>query len=124
MKMTVLYVDDESIPRIIFDKIFGSKYTTLMADSGSDALEKLATLEDDLIVVISDMRMPGMDGVDFLNEAHKKYNNLASFILTSMDEDEKIHQAVEDNLIEKVFHKPLNASEVESAIESVVSRVA
>lgn len=124
MKMTVLYVDDESIPRIIFDKIFGSKYTTLMAESGPDALEKLATLEDDLTVVITDMRMPGMDGVDFLTEAHKKYNNLACFILTSMDQDEKIHKAEADHLIEKVFHKPLNASEVEAAIEEAVSRVA
>ncbi len=124
MKMTVLYVDDESIPRIIFDKIFGSKYNTLMAESGPDALEKLAALEDDLTVVITDMRMPGMDGVDFLAEAHKKYNNLACFILTSMDQDEKIHQAETDNLIEKVFNKPLNASEVEAAIEEALSRVA
>ncbi|MDW3211797.1 MAG: response regulator [Reichenbachiella sp.] len=121
--MTVLYVDDESIPRIIFDKIFGSKYTTLMAESGPDALEKLAALEDDLTVVITDMRMPGMDGVDFLTEAHKKYNNLACFILTSMSEDDKVNQGVADNLIEKVFQKPLNASEVEAAIEEVVSRV-
>lgn len=95
-----------------------------MAESGPDALEKLAELDDDLIVVITDMRMPGMDGVDFLADAHKKYDNLACFILTSMDEDEKIHQAETDNLIEKVFNKPLNASEVEAAIEEAVSRVA
>lgn len=122
--MTVLYVDDESIPRIIFDKIFGSKFSTQMAESGQEALEKLAQFNDDLTVIISDMRMPAMDGVDLIAEAHKRHNNIVCFILTSMDEDEKINQAVADNQIVKVFRKPLNASEVEAAIEEAVSRVA
>ena len=124
MNMTVLYVDDESIPRLIFNKIFGSKYATEMAESGPEALEKLDGMDDDLIVIITDMRMPGMDGVDFITEAHKKHDNISCFILTSMDEDDKIHKAVEDHLIEKVFHKPLNASEVETAIEEAVKKVA
>lgn len=122
--MTVFYVDDESIPRIIFEKIFEPKYSIMMADSGQEALKKLAQIKDDFIVIISDMRMPGMDGVDFIKEARAKYDNVACFILTSMDEEPKIQQAVEDSLISKVFHKPLNAAEVEAAIEEVVKRVA
>lgn len=122
--MTVLYVDDESIPRIIFEKIFEPKYSIMMADSGQEALKKLAQIKDDFIVIISDMRMPGMDGVEFIKEARNKYDNVECFILTSMDDDEKIKQAVEDSLIEKVFHKPLNAAEVEAAIEAAVKRVA
>jgi len=121
--MTVLYVDDESIPRIIFEKIFEPKYSIMMADSGQEALKKLTQIKDDFIIIISDMRMPGMDGVDFIQEAKNKYNNLECFILTSMGEEPKIQQAVEDSLITKVFHKPLNAAEVESAIEDVAKRV-
>lgn len=122
--MTVLYVDDESIPRIIFEKIFQPKYSIMMADSGQEALKKLSQIKDDFIVIISDMRMPGMDGVEFITEARNKYDNIECFILTSMDGDPKIQQAIEDSLIGKVFHKPLNASEVEAAIEEALKRVA
>ncbi|MEO9806405.1 MAG: response regulator [Reichenbachiella sp.] len=124
MNTTVLYVDDEDIPRLIFEKSFESKYSILVAGSGQEALDKIAELEDEFIVVISDMRMPEMNGLEFIIEARDQYKNMACFILTSLDQDDELEQAINDNLIEKVFNKPLNVAEIDEAIKEVTTGVA
>lgn len=116
MSFTVLYVDDEDIPRLIFEKSFESKYSIFTIESGKAALEKMAELTDQFVVVISDMRMPGMSGVEFIREARKQFDNMECFILTAMEQDEEIDEAVNANMIKKVFNKPLNVQEIDEAI--------
>ncbi|MEO9967538.1 MAG: response regulator [Reichenbachiella sp.] len=123
MNIKVLYVDDEAIPRLIFEKSFESKYSIMVAESGPEALSKMANLEDEFIVVISDMRMVEMDGIEFVTEARKKFQNIECFILTSLDQDDDIEQAISDNLVKKVFRKPLNVKEIEMAIKEVTAGV-
>lgn len=121
MEITVLYVDDEDIPRLIFEKSFESKYSIMIAESGEEALVKMAQLGDSFVVVISDMRMPQMNGVEFITQAKERFQNIACFILTSLDEDTEVDQAVNAQLIEKVFRKPLNVAEIDEAIKEVTS---
>lgn len=124
MNTTVLYVDDEDIPRLIFEKSFESKYAIMVAGSGEEALEQISELADEFIVVISDMRMPVMDGIEFITEARKRHDNMACFILTSLDQGDELEQALSDNLVERVFDKPLNVLEIDTAIKEVAARVA
>ena len=81
-KPIILAVDDDPdvLSAIIRDlrKNYGRDYRILRADSGSSALEFLTELSDTdapVALLLSDQRMPGMDGVTFLSEVASLYPN-------------------------------------------------
>ncbi len=120
MRKTILYVDDESINLLLFQAILGSKYNIVTAESGDDGLRQL-TAYPDTVGVISDMRMPGMNGLEFINMAKTKFPDIFYFILTGYDITPAISNALEEGLIHKYFRKPLNHVEIENAIEEAIS---
>jgi response regulator RpfG family c-di-GMP phosphodiesterase len=119
--ITILYVDDEEANLFVFEKMFETKYKVLTAHSGKEGLEELKDHSADIIVVISDMRMPLMNGVEFIKKAKSTYSNIAYFILTGFDFNDEIAEALETKLIHKFFTKPFDMSEIEQAITDAVS---
>lgn len=117
---TILYVDDEPLNLKLFAINFQKKYNVLTALSGE---EGLAVLEHNpqINVVISDMRMPGMDGLEFVQRARRKYPNVVYFILTGYDISAEIAQAIRDKLINKYFSKPFNIVEIDESIRGVLA---
>ena len=115
-KATILYVDDEDINRFIFEKNFESDYLVHTAISGTDALDKLNNHSDEISIVISDMRMPGMSGVDFISEAKKTYDKMGYFILTGFEFNDEIEEAINNKIVRKCFKKPLDIAEIAFAI--------
>lgn len=115
--ITVLYVDDEEINLFLFKATFASKYQVITALSGPEGLRKLDGHHNEIIVVISDMKMPLMDGLVFIQQAKAKYLHIAYFILTAYEFDERIEEALRNNVIQKFFTKPFDVPELEGAIE-------
>jgi len=70
LKPTVLYLDDESINLRLFNLSFKNNYTITTSNSGEEALELLNSNVFDII--ISEQRMPGISGTEFMIEAKKK----------------------------------------------------
>lgn len=122
-QVTVLYVDDEEINLFLFERSFRSHYTVLTASSGEQGLSKLEDNASDIIVVISDMRMPGMDGIEFIRKAKEKHFNIAYFILTAFDFSEEINKALEEKLINKFFTKPFDIDQIKASIEAAVQNL-
>lgn len=120
-KITILYVDDEEANLFIFEKMFEAKYHVLTAHSGTEGLESLKGHSADIIVVISDMRMPNMNGVEFIRKAKNNYANIAYFILTGFDFNDEIEEALNSHLIHKFFTKPFEMSDIEEAITEAVN---
>ena len=118
--ITILYVDDEEINLFLFQHQFKAKYNVLVASSPLQGLEILQNNSDDIIVVISDMRMPKMNGLEFISQAKEKYNKLFYFILTAFDYDDDINAALEEKLIHKFFSKPFDFDEIDKAIQDLV----
>ena len=117
--VTLLYVDDEPINLTVFELNFNKKFNVITAVSGEDGLLKLEGNKD-IIVVISDMKMPGMNGVEFIKKAKADFLNIAYFILTGFDITDEISEALENNLIQKYFRKPFNVKEISDAIEEAI----
>jgi two-component system response regulator (stage 0 sporulation protein F) len=69
--ITILYVDDEQVNLRIFEINFRKRYNVITAVSGEQGLEKLEE-NGDIIVVVSDMKMPGMNGIEFIKKAREK----------------------------------------------------
>jgi response regulator RpfG family c-di-GMP phosphodiesterase len=118
--ITILYVDDEDINLFLFERSFQSIYTILTASSGEEGLKKLEEKPNDIIVVISDMRMPGMDGIEFIRKAKAIHKNIAYFILTAFDYSEEINDALKENLINKFFTKPFDIEQIKKSVEIAV----
>lgn len=114
--ITVLYVDDEKDNLFVFKANFNRKFQVLTSVSPVLALEELDIHHDDIIAVISDMKMPVMNGVEFIRKAKEKYANIFYFILTGFGHNPEIEEAMATNLILKYFQKPFDVEEIESAI--------
>lgn len=111
----VLYIDDESINLMLFKANFKKKFDVITGESGSEGLLLLKN-NPDTKVVISDMKMPGMSGIEFIRKAKKDFPNVSFYILTGFDITDEISQALEELLIHKYFKKPFNINEIELAI--------
>ncbi len=121
--ITLLYVDDEEVNLFLFKKSFESKYSILTATSGGNGLEVLKGHADEIIVVISDMRMPLMNGVEFIKKARALHDNIVYFILTGFEYNDEIDEALSTNLIQKFFTKPFNYKEIDEAINQVIQQM-
>jgi len=118
-KLKLLYVDDEEMNLLLFEKIFEKKYNIITAESGMLALELLLS-HPDTVVVISDMKMPTMTGIQFIQKAKNKFPNINFFILTGYDINDEIQEALESNMILNYFRKPFNFNEINSAIQKAL----
>lgn len=119
-KRTILYVDDEEINLMLFQINFKEKYNVIGTDSASEGL-KLLKNHPEISVVVSDMRMPVMNGIQFIKKAKKKYPKICYFILTGYDITDEIAEALKTKLINFYFKKPFNMKEIDSSIEKVFS---
>jgi YesN/AraC family two-component response regulator len=116
-KKTVLFVDDEvrilrSIKRIVFDKEFES----LFANSGPEALEMLK--EHDVQVLVTDMRMPEMTGLELLRAVKMEYPFIARIVLSGYTQVTTLLTAINQGEIMRYIIKPWeNEEELLSAIQ-------
>lgn len=91
---TVLIVDDEkNYPPIISAVLENEGYDTLTANSGYEALEILN--ESDVDLVITDMKMPKMDGIKLLEKIKEKDKDLPVIIMTAYGTIEKAVEAMQ-----------------------------
>lgn len=117
-KTVILYVDDEPINLMLFEKVFEKTHTIITAKSGYEGLDKLSN-NSTISIIISDMRMPSMNGIEFIRKAKKEFPTIKCYILTGCDIVEEIKDALDEKLILKYFSKPFNMQEIENAINEV-----
>lgn len=119
-EIAILYVDDEEVNLFLFKANFEIEHPVFTASSGMEGLQVLEENQDKIIVVISDMRMPGMNGVEFIRKAREKHDNIAYFILTGYACDDEIEEALEQRIIHQWFSKPFDMEKIEEAIQEAL----
>src|SRR5262252_4615521 len=101
MTASILVVDDEPDVADLFRQRFRREvrdgiYTVHFAQSGDLALNLLsAGVEPPLIVILSDMNMPSMDGLDLLSEIKERWPSLPVIMVTAYGDDERRQRAHE-----------------------------
>lgn len=118
-KTKILYVDDELINLKLFEINFSKKYEVFTAENGMNGLELLAD-NPDIKIVVSDMRMPGMNGIEFIKKAKERHPAIKFYILTGFEITEEIQEALTSKLIIKYFMKPFNIDEVDTSIKEAL----
>jgi len=99
MSVSILVVDDEPDVALLFRQCFRHEirdgtYVMHFANSGEGALERLEQgIEPQLIVVLSDINMPGMDGLTLLGNIRRRFPDLPVMIVTAYDDDGRKRRA-------------------------------
>ena len=109
---TVLFVDDdETVLKSIARGLYDEPYNRCYARSGEQALEILR--QQEVHVLVTDMRMPGMNGADLLKIVTKEYPNLVKLVLSGYTDAEDIMKAVHEGRVFRLLRKPWNLQEGE-----------
>ncbi len=116
-KTKLLYVDDEEINLQLFKINLGNNYEIFTAETSIKALQILANNKD-IKVVVSDMRMPYMNGVEFILKANEEYPDIHYYILSGYDISDEIKEAIDKGIIKKYFRKPSNLKKIGLEIEN------
>ncbi|GFM36632.1 response regulator [Desulfovibrio psychrotolerans] len=116
MKLRVLFVDDE--PNVLNGlrlvlRSLREKWSMAFAGGAVEALEILAREPYD--VVVTDMRMPGMDGGDLLSEVQRLYPDTLRIILSGYSDHKMIMKTVKP--AHQFLTKPCNHKELEEVVE-------
>lgn len=95
MKMKVLFVDDEANVLAGLRRMLRGQRKVWDMHFANSGAEAIAALEADTFdVVVSDMRMPGIDGAELLNQISQLYPNTVRLVLSGQSEHEKIFRAI------------------------------
>ncbi|MES2513544.1 MAG: hybrid sensor histidine kinase/response regulator [Bacteroidota bacterium] len=118
-KIKVLYVDDEEQNLVAFRANFRKEYEVYTATNAGDALTLLQT--NYVHVIISDQRMPGITGVEFLEKAVKLYPDSSRLLITGQSDIEVVIDAINRGQISKFIQKPWDWEKLSIAIDNCVT---
>jgi two-component system response regulator (stage 0 sporulation protein F) len=121
MARRLLIVDDEPKIRAMLADCLGEEGLVVdTAESGEEALAKLAQAPSD--VMILDVKMKGMSGLDVLRQVRASHPALAVLIITGFDEERVEADAAQLGAL-GVIHKPLMLAEIRRTIRDALAKL-
>lgn len=115
-EIKILYVDDEVNNLSSFRATFRFDYTIITAQSTIEAFDLLQQ-NPDIAIVLTDQRMPGQYGVEFLEEVKKKFPRPVRMLITGYTDSESIIDAINRGNVFRYIRKPWSDVELIAAIE-------
>ncbi len=116
---TVLIVDDEESVREIVTEMIGEMgYDVKSAESGEAALDLMSKVNFDL--VISDVKMDGMDGLSLAQRLREKFPKLPLALMTAYPSD-SVHSMVREKLVDFLLLKPFQIDELQGMVLNLTS---
>ncbi len=122
-QQSILFVDDEqnvlkSLRRLLHDE----PWAMFFADSGDKGLEILGKEKIDLI--ISDVRMPGMDGIAFLKKVKGLYPHIVRIFLSGHADHKAVVQALAEGSAQQLLPKPWKNDELKEVLRGALKQAA
>ncbi|HEX6136356.1 MAG TPA: response regulator [Casimicrobiaceae bacterium] len=115
----ILFLDDEDRILNALAALFRYKYQVFTATSGDKALAILGQCH--VHVVVSDQRMPGMTGVEFLRQVKAVSPNTVRILLTGFSDLSAIIGSVNDGEVYRFLNKPWGNQEIQAVIADALS---
>lgn len=118
-EITVLFVDDEpSVLNSLKRFLIREPYQQRFAKSGAAALEMMA--KEPVHVIVSDMKMPEMDGLSLLKRVKENYPETIRMVLSGFSHVENIIPAINTGEIYRYINKPLEPSSFKETLYSAI----
>ncbi|MBL7962470.1 MAG: response regulator [Flavobacteriales bacterium] len=110
----VLFVDDEPTNRMTFRAAFRRQFRVLLAGTPEEAFDHLNSSEVD--VVISDQRMPGTVGSEFLAQVRQRFPKVRRMLVTAYSDLQALVDAVNRAGVSQYIQKPWDAGQLAEAV--------
>jgi len=120
MEYNLLIIDDEVEITKALTRQFRRNYnvfSTTSAEEGFGILEK-----ENIQVVLSDQRMPGLTGTDFFSKIKDKYPDALKLLLTGYSDIEAVINAINEGQVFRYVTKPWNPAELDSIIKEAFEK--
>ena len=119
---TILIVDDEINNLKILKRTIRGKYKILTASNGLEGLETLKRNLDEISLIVSDHKMPIMEGTKFLEEANTIAPDVIKILLTGFSDIEIITDAVNKCNLFQYILKPFNPDELQEVVKNGIDK--
>lgn len=120
MSKKILFVDDEvQILRSLFRLFMETDFEVFTAESAKEALDILA--QENIDIIISDMRMPLMDGYQLLSQVKEKYPHVLRVILSGYSDEKTLFNALQKNIAKLYLLKPWQNEQIIGIIENLLA---
>lgn len=119
-KPNILIVEDEVKMQRILEVNLKDKYNVLLANNGEDALEMVKG--NDVSLILTDMKMPGKDGLSLLHDVKEVATNIPVILITAYGTVESAVKAMKEGAYDYIL-KPLKMDEIEVVIEKALAHV-
>ena len=110
----ILVVDDDRNTREGLQRALRSRYEVRLAENAQRAMEALA--DDNVDIMLSDMRMPGMDGLELLKRTHAHHPRVVTILLTAYGSVETAVEAMKQGAYD-FLTKPISLNHLDMLIE-------
>ena len=121
MLSRVLFVDDDPLILASFKRAFRGRFDLTTCQSGREALD-LARNSAPFATVVADMQMPGMNGVEFLQEFAKIQRESSRIMLTGQVDQDTAVEAVNRGSVFRFLNKPCTEESLGVVIEAGITQ--
>ena len=129
MKPAILCVDDEPIILDVLKHQLKDHFGTNMAyemaqdgEEGLDVIEELTQQGVEIVVIVSDWMMPGMNGGEFLERVYQKFPGTGLIILTGHADQDCLQKTLQQIPIKQCMSKPWTEEQLIAAVESALDK--
>jgi diguanylate cyclase (GGDEF)-like protein len=117
--INILFVDDEKFTLHSLDRLLRKEsYNTLFAEGGEEALKLIA--QNDIHIVVSDMKMPEMDGLTLLRKIKENNPNIVRLVLSAYTQTAQLLPCINSGEIFRFITKPLDKRELKTALTDAI----
>jgi two-component system response regulator (stage 0 sporulation protein F) len=114
----ILIVDDEEHTRLGYAEVLKlDGYSVETAENGEDGFKK--ALNDEFDIIITDLRMPEVDGITFIQNLRQHNINVPVLVITAFGSYKTYKSAKNLGVIE-YLNKPIRAKDLKNAIEKII----
>ncbi|MAG32599.1 MAG: hypothetical protein CL908_17075 [Deltaproteobacteria bacterium] len=118
----VLYVDDEVDNLRVFELTFRRDFTCLTAESAKEGLQLLS--QHPVAVVLSDQKMPGIEGVEFLRQVRELDSRAVRILVTAYGDAKILGDAINDGNIYRFIPKPWEPDDMRLTVRRAIEAYA
>ncbi len=116
-RFAILYVDDEEKSLKYFGRAFGETFRVFTATNAQDGFRLLEAHRDEIGIIMSDQRMPGEQGVQFLERARRLRPQIIRMLVTAYADLDAAISAVNTGAIYKYITKPWDVPDLETTLK-------
>ncbi len=121
-KHTILIVDDEINNLQLLKRTFRGQYDILTASNGLEALSVVKEYGNKISLIVSDQKMPVMEGTDFLKQVRQTNPQIIKILLTGHVDTEIIISSINDCDLFQYILKPFEIEELKIAVEKGIEK--